>query len=138
MRFETYASFANAFVAEYAAEIGARDDLRLATRTLRALVEGLRAGLSRRASTRLLRQLPLMIKALYVDGWDLEDGGDDDGASLAAFVDAQLPGLSIDLRGRDALAALFKVLRRHAGAAELQELRLALPTNIGGLVARAA
>lgn len=138
MRFETYASFANAFVAEYAAEIGVGDDLRLATRTLRALVEGLRAGLSRRASARLLRELPLMIKALYVDGWDLEGQTAGDEAGLTSFVDAPLPGLPVELRGRDALAALFKVLQRHAGAAELEELRLALPTHIGGLVARAA
>ncbi|MEZ4384897.1 MAG: DUF2267 domain-containing protein [Nannocystaceae bacterium] len=133
MRFETYATFANAFVAEYAGEIGVGDDLRLATRALRALVGGLRSGLSRRASTRLMRQLPLLIKALYVDGWDFDEREAADEGRLAAFVAAPLP-LPIELRGGEAIAALFAVLRRHAAAAEFQELRGSLPTDLLGLM----
>lgn len=130
MDFQRYADHADAFVQEVAAAMGLADAER-AQRTLRAVLHGLRAGLSLGASRRLLSQLPLMIKAIYIDGWDFDRADGGASAELLAFLDG--PEGRGGEGSRSAVGAVFHVLKRHASAGELEPVVRELPAPLAEL-----
>ncbi|HEX7015298.1 MAG TPA: DUF2267 domain-containing protein [Cyclobacteriaceae bacterium] len=67
--FENYAQKGNEFVNLLMKNLGAEDERDRAARILRAVLRTLRNHLSLEESSDLLAQLPMAIKAVYVDGW---------------------------------------------------------------------
>ena len=68
LRFDDYATKGKAFVAEVARELKT-DDTDRAGRMLRCVLRALRNRLTVEESFQFLSQLPMAIKAVYVDGW---------------------------------------------------------------------
>ena len=71
-RFELYIAKANELVNELAAELGFPTEKERTVRILRAVLHGLRDNMPVQESLQLLSQLPMIVKALYVDGWSLK------------------------------------------------------------------
>lgn len=69
LEFENYAMKGNEFVNLLARNLGYEDDRDRAARVLRAVLRTMRDHMSLEESSDLLAQLPMAIKAVYVDGW---------------------------------------------------------------------
>src|SRR5690606_42007608 len=69
LEFETYAQKGNEFVNLLMKNLGVEDERDRAARILRSVLRTLRNHLSLEESSDLLAQLPMAIKAVYVDGW---------------------------------------------------------------------
>ncbi|HEY8512251.1 MAG TPA: DUF2267 domain-containing protein [Cyclobacteriaceae bacterium] len=67
--FETYAQKGNEFVNLLMKNLGVEDERDRAARILRSVLRTMRNHLSLEESSDLLAQLPMAIKAVYVDGW---------------------------------------------------------------------
>ena len=65
-----YTAEANRFLNEVAAELGNPASLQAAGRVIIAVFHTLREKLSPAESFRLLAELPIILKGVYVDGWD--------------------------------------------------------------------
>lgn len=69
MNFEKHAMKGNEFVHRLAIRLGDEKDRDRAARVLRSVLHALRNRLSIEESFQLMAQLPMAIKAIYVDGW---------------------------------------------------------------------
>ncbi len=71
-RFENYAREGNLFLKKVADELGAPEGQDQAFRVTRAVLHALRDRISIAESKDLISQLPMVIKAIYVSGWNIE------------------------------------------------------------------
>ncbi len=71
LNFNKYVQDGEQFVREVARELGVGSDLPKAGRILRAVLHTLRNRLTASESLQLIAQLPMLIKAVYVDGWHI-------------------------------------------------------------------
>lgn len=69
LNFDHYAEQGNAFLRELAGEFGHPDDLDQVSLVLKAVLHTLRERLTTAESIDLIAQLPMFLKAVYVDGW---------------------------------------------------------------------
>lgn len=69
LNFDQYAHTGKEFLKKVAFELGDEDDTSRASRLLRATLRALRDQSSPEESLQMISQLPMFIKALYVDGW---------------------------------------------------------------------
>ena len=138
MNFEKYAAHANRFVKDLAEELGTPADTDRAGRVLRTVLHTLRRRLTPEESMNLVAQLPMMIKAIYVDGWKLGTSSDTSITSDEDFVDAmmdhdgRMANIDFPTPG-DAEAgarAVFRVLKRHVSSGELADVQQVLPKRI--------
>lgn len=136
LRFDDYAAKGKSLVSEVAKELKT-DDTDRAGRMLRCVLRALRNRLTVEESFQFLSQLPMAIKAVYVDGWKVrmnpskikhiedfrtEVMKEDD---FAALKDFYYEG-AVD----EAIKAVFKVLSRHVTAAEIHHVLNSLPAEI--------
>mgnify|MGYP000343625315 CR=1 FL=1 len=136
LRFDEYAAKGKSFVAEVAKALGTEDQER-AGRMLRCVLRALRNRLTIEESFQFISQLPMAIKAIYVDGWKVrmnpskikhiedfrtEVMKEDD---FAAVKDFDHEG-AVD----EAIIAVFEVLGRHVSAGEIEHVLNALPAAL--------
>lgn len=69
MLFNNYIQPAELFIKEVAEELGNKKDTSAALRVTRSVFHTLRDMLTPEESLHLVAQLPMMLKAIYVDGW---------------------------------------------------------------------
>ncbi len=140
INFENHAQKGQEFVNEVALELGAPRDKDRATRILRAVLHGLRNNITPQESLQLIAQLPWFIKALYIEGWrwnsDLKT------RTLEQFIESvrQEDGKVGDVDFGDdksallAIEAVFRVLKKHVGAGEIEDIRQTLPKALKTLM----
>ena len=73
LNFRKYADYAEIFVKELAVRLGSPEDRDRAARILRNILHLLRDQISSQESVQLMAQLPMFLKAVYVDGWKLNN-----------------------------------------------------------------
>lgn len=122
---------------------GAPDDLDRALRILTAFFHTLRDNITAEESMHFVAQLPMLLKAIYVDGWKLahKSGG---GHTLAAFLDevrikcgtSAGSDLGSDHRAAITLQNVLGVLRNYISEGELEDIRAQLPEEIASLFER--
>lgn len=71
MNFDKYSHKANEILNELSVKLGCPSDKDKAWRILRSVLHALRNRLTAEESLQLIAQLPMYLKALYVDGWKL-------------------------------------------------------------------
>jgi uncharacterized protein (DUF2267 family) len=138
MNFEKYASTANTFVNDLAIELGTPEDRAHAGRVLRCVLHALRRRLTPAESFDLVAQLPMFIKAVYVDGWRLADSPDrnirtQESFASAIFAEDQRAAVSDFGSPEAALAAaraVFRVMRRYVSLGEANDVASQLPRAI--------
>lgn len=137
MNFDKYAEHANAFVREVQLELGI-DDFHQAGRVLRAVLHALRSRLTPQESFKLIAQLPMFIKAIYIDGWRMSQSPNTsigDVGNFVAEVQRQAgPEPPLELvdtdRARRTTQIVLHVLKRHITPGERDDVAAELPEKL--------
>lgn len=139
--FERFTQSGQLFIKEVARALGAPEDRRRALRITKAVLHALRDRLNPAESIQLVAQLPLYIKAIYVDGWKLSDGHAKVRSVRDFFDLVRRPGagatdvdLPTEADVHTAVEAVFSVLRGRVSPGELDDIRACLPGAIAELV----
>jgi uncharacterized protein (DUF2267 family) len=139
MKFDQYAQEAHAFVKEVAYELGEPDNKNQAERIMTSVLHTLRDLLTPEESLHLISQLPMMIKAIYVNGWHLSSKATI--RSMDQFIEHLMlknPRTAPIDFGNDEKAiqrtkAVFSVLRNHISIGEVKDIVAQLPSELNEL-----
>lgn len=71
LNFNKYVQKGEAFINEVATQLGDPDDKARASRILRTVLRAFRDRLTPAESMQMVSQLPMLIKAVYVNGWKI-------------------------------------------------------------------
>jgi uncharacterized protein (DUF2267 family) len=71
--FNRFATQGNHFVTQLADELGMPENKTHTIRILRAVLHGIRSRITPASSMHLIYHLPMAVKAIYVDGWDIDN-----------------------------------------------------------------
>lgn len=137
LNFEKHAAKGNEFVNRLAARLGDPDDSDRAGRVLRSVLHALRNRLTLEESFQLMAQLPMVIKALYIEGWQparqhikirtmeefCAEVMRDDG--LSAWRD-----FSGEADAIEATQAVIKTMADYVSAGELHDIIAVLPEDM--------
>lgn len=130
------------FLKKIAAELGAPDELAKAGRILRAVLHALRDRIQPAESLDLIAQLPMAIKAVYVDGWRIaakpqaaRNVGDFIESVREAGGSATADGFTTDFEVEKAIRAVFAVLKKQVSAGEIKDVLATLPADLQVLFA---
>ncbi len=137
MNFEKHAAKGNEFLNRLAYRLGNPDDHNRAGRVLRAVLHVLRARLSIEESFQLMAQLPMIIKAVYVDGW-APSRNHSKIKTINEFADEvmRVDGATAwrDFSGAtdafDAIEAVMKTIADYVSAGELHDIIAVLPEDM--------
>jgi uncharacterized protein (DUF2267 family) len=136
MKYEQYAHEAYKFVGEVAFELGAPDNIEQADRIMTAVLHTLRDLLTPEESLHLISQLPMLVKAIYVNGWHLTKKNKIH--SIDEYVEClmlQNPRTAVKDFGNDEKAMekskrVFRVLRNHISIGEVKDIVAQLPSEL--------
>lgn len=136
LKFDEYAAQGKEIVAAIGKEFGT-DDQSQSGRILRSVLRALRNRMTIEESFRLIGQLPMCLKAIYVDGWRVRTApsnhitvGDfraeilkeDDWAALKDYVNEG----DVDR----AISAVFTVLSKLLSKGEYEHIKMILPHDV--------
>lgn len=139
--FEKYARSGQAFVKKIAAELGDEKDTSTAFRILRATLDVFRDLSTPEESIQFISQLPMFIKAIYVDGWKIS-GKKAGVRRLDDFVEAvqeKCRAVNEDEftspeKCSLAIHAVFRVIKGYVSEGEIEDLRRTLPEELRPLL----
>lgn len=137
MNFDKYAQTGKAFVKKIATELGDEDNTAKASRILRATLHVLRDQSTPEESIQLINQLPMFIKAAYVDGWKpasqkgrvrhLDD-------FITLIQEKSNAAENNELTSKEgaflAVQAVFRVIKEYASEGEMEDLKRTLPDEL--------
>lgn len=141
LNFNQFAAKGNEFLKELARELGYPDDMERAGRVLKSVLHALRNQLTVQESVQLLAQLPMALKAVYVDNWTLHRTSKkakhiEDFFREIRKIDKQTA--QFDFHTDDdidrAIAVVFLVLRNHLSLGELEDIKAVLPKDLKYMV----
>jgi uncharacterized protein (DUF2267 family) len=142
MNFQKYAQTGEAFLNEVARELGYPQDTKKAGRVLRSTLHVLRDQSTPEESMQLISQLPMFIKAVYVDGWNPGKQGKrvrrlSDFTARVKVVDGDSGNEDFTSEGQTlgAVQAVFRVLKAHVSSGEIEDVRRTLPEELRALLA---
>ena len=129
-----YAEEANIFVKQVAQELGNPADINHAGRVTVAVLHTLREKITVPESIHLISQLPMILKGVYVDGWDISrEMSQSD--TLDEFLD-ELRQYSQRTAGRDFgdnqqaadhVKAVLRVMRNYVSEGEMRHIKEQMP-----------
>ncbi len=143
MNFKQYAQKGEEFINLAAEELGYPDNTDKAGRVVRAVLHALRNRLVLDESFQLMAQLPMALKAVYVDGWDpkrepqrinqmqdfLEEiQNEDKRAGAYDFTDLN--------EVESSAKAIFRTLAHYVSEGELRDIAAQLPQDVKSLIDR--
>ena len=139
MKFEQYAQDGRKFVNEVAVELGDRQNTDHAERVMTAVLHTLRDILSPEESLHMISQLPMLIKAIYVNGWHFHPRNRI--RTMDEFAEClmlQNPRTAPNDFGNDEMAisktqAVFRVLKRHVSDGEIRDVINQFPEELAML-----
>ncbi len=141
LKFNKYVRDAEAFVKEIAQEMGSPIDMNKAERILRAVLHAFRNRLTPNESLQLIAQLPMLVKAIYVDGWRISNEAKNL-RTLGDFIEAVREeggpatrnDFVTDREVENAIRAVFKVLKTQVSAGEIHDIIATLPGELRPLL----
>jgi uncharacterized protein (DUF2267 family) len=136
MKYEQYTQEARKFVREVATELGEPDNIDQADRIMVSVLHALRDLLTPEESLHFVSQLPMLLKATYVNGWRLATKNRI--RSMNEFIEClkkKNPRTVSQDFGNDEIAierakAVFKVLRNHITIGEVRDIVAQLPAEL--------
>ena len=139
LNFNQYAADANSFMKEYAEKLNIEDKDK-AGRILSAILHGLREVISTEESLQFIAQLPMFLKAVYVNGWSSHKK--QRVKSLIEFIDLinRFDGVTAvndfesDKKTIKYIKTTFLVLRKYISHGELEDIRTELPKELKSLI----
>lgn len=132
--FDHYVEQANRFLNEVAAEAGYPGNQELALGITRAVFHELRDRIQVEESMHLVSQLPMLLKAIYVDGWDISrprEGyttAEDFLLSIVNKADSISPDLLMN--PVEKIKAVFTALQNQVSEGEIMHVFGQLPLDV--------
>jgi uncharacterized protein (DUF2267 family) len=124
--FENYAHEGNKFINRIADEMGYPKDHELAFRITRAVFRALRDRITVEESMHLISELPMALKAVYVEGWDITRRRTTYTTKQDMLVDIigqlQTGLLDFAFEPEEKVKAVFHVLRDSISEGEIQHI----------------
>ena len=141
LNFEKYAQTGHSFVNKIAAELGDANDTASAGRILRSTLHVLRDQSTAEESIQFISQLPMFIKAIYVDAWKIS-GKKKKVRQLEDFVEqvhkqnraAGHDDFTSQEGCYNAIHSVFRVIKEYVSAGEIEDLRRTLPEELKPLL----
>lgn len=139
MNFHQMAADGDRFMKELSVALGIPGDKNKTGRILRCVLHGIRGMITVEGSIQMIAQLPMFLKALYVDGWD---GRHVKGIKHQHDLAELIRGLD-RLGGKDlptddsvefAVQAVFITLRRYLSVGELEKIAAQMPKQLKHLI----
>lgn len=139
--FNKFAAKGNEFMNILASELGFAENHPKAGRILKAVLHALRNHMTVEESIQLIAQLPMFLKAVYVENWTLRNDHkrvkhlkgfyqeirELDGKTASADFDS-------DDDVSSAVTAVFVALRKYISLGELEDIRSVLPKELKGIL----
>ena len=142
LNFNQYATEGNTFMKEYAKEMNLSKDRDRAGRILTSVLHALRDIISPAESLQLIAQLPMFIKAVYVNGWSLKRDKPKV-KRMPEFIELVRkhdgPAAVNDFGYDDDLAeqyidTTFIYLRKYVSLGEMEDIRDGLPKDLKSMI----
>lgn len=141
LNFNQYAVEGNTFLKQYAKELCLSEDQERAGRVLSSILHGLRSIISVEESLQFIAQLPMFLKAVYVNGWSIK-ANKQKVKDVEGFIDLirSLDGKTslYDFESyeiaEDYIYSTFLVLRQYVSSGEMDDIRGELPKGLKGLI----
>jgi uncharacterized protein (DUF2267 family) len=129
------------FIKELAHELGNDKDLPQAGRLLQAVFITLRDHLPLEESFQLLSQLPMALKAVYINGWN-PSHKHDISRTKKGFIEEVNRNEGVNFNrdfsdiedGEFVVLSVFKTLRKYVSEGEFNDIEAVLPNKIKGLI----
>lgn len=139
MKFDQYVEKANQFVKEVARELGTPADTDHAYRVMTSVFHTIREILSPQESLHLISQLPMILKGVYVNEWQLKPKNKI--RTMDEFIEClmlQNPRTAAEDFGEDEKAknktrAVLHVFKRHVSVGEIQDIIDQFPMELAEL-----
>ena len=133
--FESTLNKTNAWLKDLLAELGwSESDYQRAYHALRAVLHALRDRLTIEEATDLSAQLPMLIRGFYFEGWNPAKTPRSDRTVdefLMRIADEFADDISVDTEA--ITRAVFRVLKTHISAGEIEHVAHSLPVQISQL-----
>ncbi len=144
LNFNKYVTDGELFIKTVATELGDPTDIAKGGRILRAVLHAFRNRISIAESLQLIAQLPMLIKAIYVDGWRLKNEAREL-RHLGDFIEAvreeggpaTLSDFVTDYEVEQAIHAVFRALKRQVSEGEIRDILATLPLELRPLLEEA-
>ena len=138
--FQQYAEEGNRFLNKLAASLGNPDDTAHASRVMQAIFGAIRDRITPEQSMHLISQLPMALKAVYVDGWKMTKERSSVKTETEFFdeIRANSPRSAArdfgnDQQIREIIRMFFIVLRNYVDEGELRHISQQLPEGVAVL-----
>ena len=140
LNFNQYAKEANSFLKDYSKQMNLNDDVEKAGRILSAILHGLRSIISIEESLQFIAQLPMFLKAVYVNGWTLKKR--QRVKNMVGFIDlireysgkTSLYDFESDEKAENYIKTTFIVLRKYVSLGELEDIRDEMPKELKSII----
>lgn len=138
--FQKHAQNATVFLKEVAQELETPDDLAHAGRVLAAVLHALRDRITTEESIHFISQLPMYIKAVYIEGWKVSKSTPKIKRVEEFLADVRsqterTAGIDFgDFKNtKKEVEAVFRVVRKHVSEGEINDVKSQLPKEIAEL-----
>jgi uncharacterized protein (DUF2267 family) len=140
LNFKQFEQEASLFLKDYTKELNLGGDIEKAGRILSSVLHGLRELISTEESVQLLAQLPMFLKAVYVNGWSMHKKNKV--KTMEEFIDLirkfDGPISKHDFKtyeeSEQYINATFIMLRRYISLGELDDIRSELPKDLKSIL----
>lgn len=141
LNFNQYATEGNTFLNEYTKKMNLGEDTNKAGRILTSILHALRDIISTEESLQFIAQLPMFLKAVYVNGWTIKKRPKI--KRMAEFLDLvrKHDGVSAvnDFEYSDEVAeryanTTFIFLRKYVSLGEMEDIRNELPKDLKSMI----
>ncbi len=142
LNFNQYATEGNTFLKHYAKEMNLADNRDKAGRILSSILHALRDIISPEESLQFIAQLPMFLKAVYVNGWSMKKDKPRI-KKMAEFIDLVRkhdgPAAINDFEYNDDVAeqyidTTFIYLRKYISLGEMEDIRDGLPKELKSMI----
>lgn len=140
LNFNQFAAEGNTFMKEYAKQMNLGNDTNKAGRILSSVLHAFRDVISNQESLQLIAQLPMFLKAVYVNGWT--NHKTKKVRTMTDFIKLvrKYDGLTAsqdfetDELTENYIDTTFILLRQYISLGELEDLRSSLPKELKSIV----
>jgi uncharacterized protein (DUF2267 family) len=140
LNFNHFAAEGNTFLKEYAKEMNLVNETEKAGRILSSILHGLREVISVEESLQLIAQLPMFLKAVYVNGWTSHKK--EKIKNMTEFIDlvrrfdgvTSVHDFQSDEVAENYINVTFIVLRKYISLGELEDIRSELPKDLKSMI----
>lgn len=141
LNFNQYAAEGNTFLKMYAQEIGLSENRDSAGRILMSVLHGLRAIISTEESLQFISQLPMFLKAVYVNGWSMKKEHKKV-KNMTEFIDlirtfdgnTAFYDFETDEIAEEDIKTTFELLNKYVTPGEMEDIKGELPKKLKKII----